>query len=97
MCGITGWVDLTPDRPSDLPNDELVLRSMCDRISHRGPDSSGMFHAAGVGLGIRRLAVIDLVTGEQPFFDESRSTVAVLNGEIYNFRELRDDLIKARP
>ncbi|HEY2847835.1 MAG TPA: asparagine synthase (glutamine-hydrolyzing), partial [Pyrinomonadaceae bacterium] len=94
MCGITGWVHLTPDRPSDLPTDELVLRSMCDRIRHRGPDSDGMFHAAGVGLGIRRLAVIDLVTGEQPFYDESRSTVAVLNGEIYNFRELRDDLTK---
>lgn len=94
MCGIAGWVNLRQDSSVDFDGDKSVLRSMCDRIRHRGPDSEGMFHEDGVALGIRRLAVIDLVTGEQPFFDESRSVIAVMNGEIYNFRELRKDLEK---
>ena len=67
---------------------------MCGRIRHRGPDSEGVFQTNGVALGMRRLAVVDLVTGEQPFFDEARETVAIMNGEIYNFRELRSDLEK---
>ncbi len=66
---------------------------MCSRIEHRGPDSEGSYLANSVALGIRRLAVIDLVTGEQPFFNEDRSVAAVLNGEIYNYRQLRSDLI----
>ena len=94
MCGITGWVDLAQDSASVQVRDEAVLRSMCERIRHRGPDSEGIFLGRSVALGARRLAVLDLLTGDQPIFDESRSTVAVLNGEIYNFRELRDDMVR---
>lgn len=67
---------------------------MCARIRHRGPDSEGVFLDDNVALGIRRLAVIDLVTGEQPFFNPNGTAVVVMNGEIYNFRELRRDLEK---
>jgi asparagine synthase (glutamine-hydrolysing) len=65
---------------------------MCAAIEHRGPDARGMHNADGCGLGIQRLRVIDLATGDQPIYNEDRSVVVVLNGEIYNYRELRADL-----
>ena len=65
---------------------------MCERIIHRGPDSEGLFVTNGVALGMRRLAIIDLVTGEQPAFNEDNSVTVILNGEIYNYRELRTGL-----
>jgi asparagine synthase (glutamine-hydrolysing) len=66
-----------------------ALRAMSDVVVHRGPDGEG-FHVAGpVGLGMRRLAIIDLVTGDQPHYNEDRSVAVVCNGEIYNYRELR--------
>ena len=67
---------------------------MCERIVHRGPDSEGLFVSNGVALGMRRLAIIDLVTGEQPAFNEDKSVAVILNGEIYNYRELRSELEK---
>ena len=67
---------------------------MCERMVHRGPDSEGLFVTNNVALGMRRLAIIDLVTGEQPVFNEDRSVTVVLNGEIYNYRELRYTLEK---
>jgi len=93
MCGITGWANLDARRPPPEGADEL-LHSMCERLTHRGPDSEGMFVSTGVGLGMRRLAIIDLVTGEQPVFNEDRSIAVILNGEIYNYRELRASLEK---
>ncbi len=65
---------------------------MCAAVEHRGPDSRGTHFEDGVGLGIQRLRVIDLATGDQPIFNEDRSVAVVLNGEIYNFRELRSEL-----
>src|SRR4051812_31832674 len=62
---------------------------MCAALEHRGPDSRGLHVDAGVGLGIQRLRVIDLETGDQPIFNEDGSIAVVLNGEIYNYRELR--------
>jgi len=67
---------------------------MCERMVHRGPDSEGLMVSSGVALGMRRLAIIDLVTGEQPTFNEDKSVAVILNGEIYNYRELRQDLEK---
>jgi asparagine synthase (glutamine-hydrolysing) len=91
MCGITGWAYLDARTPPVEGATEL-LRSMCGRMVHRGPDSEGVMVATGVGLGMRRLAIIDLATGEQPVWNEDRSVAVVLNGEIYNYRELRADL-----
>jgi asparagine synthase (glutamine-hydrolysing) len=91
MCGITGWANLNPRTPPAEGSEEL-LRSMCDRMHHRGPDSEGYLLDDGVALGMRRLAIIDLLTGEQPAFNENHSVAVVLNGEIYNYRELRADL-----
>lgn len=68
------------------------MEGMCAAIEHRGPDSRGLFLDEEVGLGIQRLRVVDLVTGDQPIHSEDRSVVVVLNGEIYNFRELRREL-----
>ena len=88
MCGITGWANLDSHAPPPDGARDL-LHAMCERMVHRGPDSEGLFATTGVALGMRRLAIIDLVTGEQPAFSEDRSIAVVLNGEIYNYRELR--------
>ena len=86
MCGITGIV--TPGRPVDPDG----LAQMCDALLHRGPDSRGVHVAGPVGLGMRRLAIIDLVSGEQPLYSEDREVVLVFNGEIYNHVPLREEL-----
>jgi asparagine synthase (glutamine-hydrolysing) len=86
MCGIAGVVDF------DGAIDPLVVGRMCDLIRHRGPDGEGRFEEDGVSLGMRRLAVIDLAGGDQPLFNEDESVCVVLNGEIYNFQSLREDL-----
>src|SRR5258707_6906238 len=91
MCGITGWANLDPRTPPPEGGEDL-LRLMCDRMIHRGPDSEGYLMNDGIALGMRRLAIIELLTGEQPTFNEDRSVAVVLNGEIYNYRELRADL-----
>ncbi len=93
MCGITGWANLDSRTPAPEGAREL-LHSMCERMVHRGPDSEGLMVSHGVALGMRRLAIIDLVTGEQPTFNEDKSVAVILNGEIYNYRELRHDLEK---
>ncbi|MDQ2921405.1 MAG: asparagine synthase (glutamine-hydrolyzing) [Acidobacteriota bacterium] len=93
MCGITGWANLdTRARQPDGARE--LLHAMCERMVHRGPDSEGLMVSGGVALGMRRLAIIDLVTGEQPAFNEDKSVAVILNGEIYNYRELRQDLEK---
>src|ERR1044072_3516838 len=91
MCGITGWATLDSHTPPPEGGKDL-LPAMCERMVHRGPDSEGLYASNGVALGMRRLAIIDLVTGEQPVFNEDKSVAVVLNGEIYNYRELRSDL-----
>src|ERR687883_168636 len=91
MCGITGWASLNPRQPAP-EGARALLHSMCERMTHRGPDSEGLMTAPGVALGMRRLAIIDLQTGEQPVADESGAISVILNGEIYNYRELRSEL-----
>jgi asparagine synthase (glutamine-hydrolysing) len=91
MCGIAGIVDMVGCRPIDQP----LLARMTDSLFHRGPDDSGLHSAPGVGLGHRRLSIIDLAGGHQPLYNEDRSVVTVYNGEIYNFQELAEQLIAA--
>jgi asparagine synthase (glutamine-hydrolysing) len=93
MCGITGWANFDSHTPPPEGAEDL-LHAMCERMVHRGPDSEGLYVTTGAALGMRRLAIIDLVTGEQPAFNEDRSIAVILNGEIYNYRELRTELEK---
>ncbi len=93
MCGIAGWANLDSNKLSQN-NGEAILHSMCERMKHRGPDSEGLWLDESVALGMRRLSIIDLHTGEQPVYNEDKSVVVVMNGELYNFREVRADLEK---
>lgn len=92
MCGITGWISLDTTKPNQQP--EPVLHSMCETIVHRGPDSEGLWTDETVALGMRRLSIIDLKTGDQPVFSEDRSVIVMMNGELYNYREVREALEK---
>lgn len=90
MCGIAGQA-----RADGRPVERDLVARMCAAQEHRGPDSRGLHVEGSVGLGIQRLAVIDLDTGDQPVSNEDGSVVVVLNGEIYNYAELRRELIAA--
>lgn len=89
MCGITGIIRLSDAAPVE----EGILRQMNSRLSHRGPDDDGFHFEPGVGLGHRRLSIIDLTTGHQPIYNEDRSVVIVFNGEIYNYKALVSELM----
>ena len=88
MCGISGIVDLRESRPI---NQDLV-RAMNDSLAHRGPDGEGFHFEQGVGIGHRRLSIIDLEGGKQPIYNEDQTVVVSYNGEIYNFQDLVDEL-----
>src|SRR5216117_1175959 len=88
MCGITGQFNFQRHEPVQR---ETIVR-MARSIAHRGPDDEGFYIAGPVGLGFRRLSIIDLAAGHQPMADRERSVWLVFNGEIYNFRELRAQL-----
>ena len=88
MCGITGVLDLRATRP--IPRE--VLARINDMQSHRGPDEAGLHLEPGLGLGHRRLSIIDIAAGQQPLFNEDDSVAVVFNGEIYNFVDLIPEL-----
>ncbi len=91
MCGFVGFID-----ENDQTYDHrAAIIAMADAIAHRGPDSEGYFNDGRTALGFRRLAIIDLAGANQPLYNENRSLVLVFNGEIYNYRELRRQLIAA--
>ena len=85
MCGIVGRFNFNPQHRVD--QDQLI--AMMSVIAHRGPDAGGFYSGDGIGLGHRRLSIIDLATGDQPLSNEDESIWTVFNGEIYNFAELR--------
>jgi asparagine synthase (glutamine-hydrolysing) len=89
MCGIAGVVRLS----EDCQVDPAVLRQMCRAMVHRGPDDEGVYQQGRVGLGMRRLSIVDLVTGHQPISNEDGTLWIVFNGEIYNHASLREQLI----
>ena len=88
MCGIAGIVDLEGARSVN----RIALQSMTDALAHRGPDGEGHFFAPGIGIGHRRLAVIDRIGGAQPFQSQVNDCILSFNGEIYNFRALKSEL-----
>jgi len=85
VCGIAGIVDFKDKRPVS----KAVLEKMTEKLFHRGPDDDGYFVNANVGLGFRRLSIIDLAHGNQPFYNKDKSVALVCNGEIYNYKTLR--------
>jgi asparagine synthase (glutamine-hydrolysing) len=89
MCGIVGIV-----RNDATPVDEVLLARMTNAIRHRGPDDDGFYFKGSVGLGMRRLSIIDLKGGQQPIHNQDRTAWIVFNGEIYNYLELREKLEK---
>jgi asparagine synthase (glutamine-hydrolysing) len=89
MCGIAGIFDFRKDECIDVTS----LHRMCDVMAHRGPDDEGIFARGRIGLGMRRLSIIDVATGHQPISNENESIWIVFNGEIYNHGSLREQLI----
>ena len=89
MCGICGIIQSDTSNPID----EGLLRRMSSTLNHRGPDDAGYFFDQEAGLGHRRLSIIDIEGGQQPIFNEDRSATIVFNGEIYNYLDLRNNLI----
>jgi len=85
MCGIIGALNV---------GDESLLHKMCENIVHRGPDEEGIFKEENIGLGIRRLSIIDIDGGKQPISNETHDIWTVFNGEIYNYRKIQSELIK---
>ena len=98
MCGIAGFAE-TPvignwnPRGAAVEDAAALLSAMCAAIRHRGPDDEGTRIMPGAALGMRRLSIIDLATGHQPMHNEDSTIWVVFNGEIYNYRELRADLV----
>ena len=88
MCGFCGFVN------SKFENKNLVLKDMMDSIAHRGPDSSGEYNDDNINMGFRRLSFLDLEAGAQPLYNEDARYTLTYNGEIYNFQEIREDLIE---
>ena len=91
MCGLVGIFDGHGRREIS----RSLLNAMNESQHHRGPDEGGLHVEPGVGLGHRRLSIIDLATGQQPLFNEDQTVVVVYNGEIYNFRDLARELEQA--
>ena len=87
MCGFVGFVDNTK-------NKNKIIKDMADIIKHRGPDSDGYFVDDKVALGFRRLSIIDLAGGSQPIYNNTRDKVIVFNGEIYNYKDIKKELVK---
>src|SRR5829696_6968833 len=88
MCGIAGKFNFDPSRPIDRER----LNAMTTAVAHRGPDADGFYVGEGIGLGHRRLSIIDLTSGDQPLANEDRTIWVVFNGEIYNFADIRSEL-----
>ena len=89
MCGIVGFVN-------NKENKEKIIKDMSKKIEHRGPDGEGFYIDDNCALAHRRLAIIDLNTGAQPIYNEDKSKVIIYNGEVYNFKELKEALLKKK-
>jgi asparagine synthase (glutamine-hydrolysing) len=89
MCGISGLFQFN----SRVPVERAIVQGMNDTLRHRGPDDAGIYTGPGIGLGHRRLSIIDIAGGHQPIFNETGDVCVLLNGEIYNYPTLRDNLI----
>ncbi|HPP69074.1 MAG TPA: asparagine synthetase B, partial [Clostridiales bacterium] len=90
MCGFVGFLNDTDDAELNMS----IVRSMADKIAHRGPDDEDYYIDDKISMGFRRLSIIDLEGGKQPILNEDGTKVLVYNGEIYNFKDIRKELIE---
>ena len=90
MCGIAGIIDLVGQRPAP----EGVVQRMARAITHRGPDEEGFLEQPGIALASRRLSIVDLADGQQPMTNEDRSVFVVFNGELFDYVERREELVR---
>src|SRR5438128_5310623 len=88
MCGIAGFIS----KNDTAEGREWRLDAMCCTIEHRGPDEQGMAIKGRAAMGMRRLSIIDLKTGQQPIYNSDRTKLIVFNGEIYNYLDVKKDL-----
>jgi asparagine synthase (glutamine-hydrolysing) len=88
MCGVTGYINFNKEHPAVFSR----VKKMTDALSHRGPDGEGFYLKDNIALGHRRLKIIDLVTGDQPMFNDDQSIIIIFNGEIYNYIEIKNEL-----
>lgn len=88
MCGICGFTGEIVDR-------DKAIKNMTEVITHRGPDSDGFYNDEHISMGFRRLSIIGLENGSQPIYNEDKTLVLTFNGEIYNYKELKKELIEA--
>ena len=86
MCGFVGFVDKAQKKQD-------IIKNMADIIVHRGPDSDGYYVGDDCALGFRRLSIIDLAGGSQPIYNEDNTKAIIFNGEIYNYKEIKEELI----
>ena len=87
MCGFVGFID-------KKKNKKKIIKDMADIIVHRGPDSDGYYVDEDCALGFRRLSIIDLSGGTQPIYNEDNSLAIIFNGKIYNYKEIKEELVK---
>ena len=90
MCGICGIIDFS----NQIKEKKQITHVMAEKILHRGPDDSGVFGDENISLGFKRLSILDIKNGNQPIFNKNKSIVSIFNGEIYNFKEIKKELIE---
>ena len=90
MCGICGIIDFS----NQIKEKKQIIHVMAEKILHRGPDDSGAFSDENISLGFKRLSILDIKNGNQPIFNKNKSIVSIFNGEIYNFKEIKKELIE---
>ena len=90
MCGICGIIDFN----NQIKEKKQIIHVMAEKILHRGPDDSGTFSDENISLGFKRLSILDIKNGNQPIFNKNKSIVSIFNGEIYNFKEIKKELIE---
>ena len=90
MCGICGIIDFS----NQIKEKKQITNVMAEKILHRGPDDSGIFSDENISLGFKRLSILDVKNGNQPIFNKNKSIVSIFNGEIYNFKEIKKELIE---
>ena len=91
MCGINGYLDFKKNL--DIEKIEKIVHLMNEQIKYRGPDEEGIYTSDSLCIGMRRLSILDIKDGSQPIYNEDKTLAVIYNGEIYNFQEIKKELV----